>query len=131
MRSNSIQPGKPDPAPVPIKKRLVCRPLIFLKFNVAKNALYTIVSLKKTDNTSFASLDDSSFDNPRILPLVWLKNKVTCFFTKNKPRKHSRNHNFKTWIGPRGSTRDPADPGMGPVWVEAKTRLGIDPARPG
>ena len=33
-------------------------------------------------------------------------------------------HSFKTRVGP-------ADPGMGPVRVEVKTRLGIDPVDPG
>jgi len=28
-------------------------------------------------------------------------------------------------------TRDPADPGLGPVWVEVKTRLRVGPAKPG
>ncbi|KAJ6932120.1 hypothetical protein NC651_007738 [Populus alba x Populus x berolinensis] len=32
---------------------------------------------------------------------------------------------------PGGSTRDPANPGLGPVRVEAKTRLGIGPGKPG
>ena len=56
--------------------------------------------------------------NPR---LIWKKmkfivhrKKVTVYPIVLKP-------------GPAGRV----DPGMGPVRVEAKTRLGIDPARPG
>ena len=32
---------------------------------------------------------------------------------------------------PGGSTRDPTDPGLEPVRVEVKTRLGVGPVKPG
>jgi hypothetical protein len=90
MRSGSVEPDKLGLALVLIKKRPERRSLIFLKFNGVKDVSSTIVSFKKTDDTSFIPLDDVSFGNPRIWPVVWSKNEVICFFTK-KPRKHSRN----------------------------------------